>query len=80
MKQNDIAALIIIVVFTGVIAYFAANAVIGTPQNDPVEIEQVVPINDTFPAPDSRVFNDQAIDPTVKIEGDGPSAETPFTN
>lgn len=80
MKQNDIAALVLIVAITAVIAYFIANAVIGTPQNDAVEIEKVSPIGQTFIAPDPRVFNDNAIDPTVNIEGDGPSAESPFTN
>lgn len=80
MKQNDIAALVLIVAITAVVAYFGANALIGTPQNDPVEIEKVAPISESFAAPDSRVFNDQALDPTVEIEGDGPSTDTPFTN
>ncbi len=80
MKKNDLAAIVLIVALAGVIAYFAANAVIGTPQNAPVSVEKVTPISDSFPAPDSRVFNDKSIDPTVEITGNGQSTDTPFTN
>lgn len=80
MKQNDIAALVLIVALAGVISYFVGNAVIGTPDNDPVQIEKVTKINPTFPIPDSRIFNDRAIDPAVEIKGDGSSPDSPFTN
>lgn len=80
MKKNDLAALVAIIVVAGVIAYFIANAVIGQPKNNPVQVEQVTAIAPTFPAPDSRVFNDQSIDPTVEISGDGQSSQQPFAN
>jgi hypothetical protein len=80
MKKNDIAALVLIIAITGVIAYFVANAVIGKPENNPVQVEQVTPIAPNFPTPDTRIFNDQAIDPTVEITGSGQSADKPFTN
>ena len=78
MKQNDIAALVLLVAIVGVVSYFVANAVVGQPKNNPVQVEQVTAVGPTFPKPDPRVFNDQAIDPTVKIDGSGPSTE-PFT-
>lgn len=78
MKKNDIAAIILIVALAGVISYFVANALIGQPQNDPVQVEKVTPIGASFPAPDSRVFNDKAIDPTVNIQGSGQSTDKPF--
>lgn len=80
MKKNDLAALVLIVAITGVIAYFVANAVIGQPKNNPVQVETVTPIAPNFPALDPRVFNDKAIDPTVEITGSGQSADKPFTN
>lgn len=80
MKKNDIAAIILIVAVAGVFSYFIANALIGKPKNNPVEVEQVTPIGPNFPTPDSRVFNDQAIDPTVEINQDGQSTGQPFTN
>jgi len=80
MKKNDIAAVVLIVFFAGVISFFIASAVIGKPKNNPVEVEQVTPINANFPTPDARVFNDKAIDPTVEVQGGGQPADTPFSN
>lgn len=80
MKKNDLAALLVIVAISGVISYFIANAVIGKPKNNPVMVEQVTPIAESFPTPDARVFNDKAIDPTVEVSGDGQSADQPFAN
>lgn len=80
MKKNDIAAIVLIVAIAGVVSYFIANAVVGKPSNDPVQVEQVTSIGPTFPAPDSRVFNSNAVDPTVEIEGDGQSTQQPFAN
>lgn len=80
MKKNDLAALVVIVVVAGIISYFVANALIGKPETKPVEVEQVTAIAPTFPAPDSRVFNDKAIDPTVEINKDGQVSNQPFAN
>lgn len=80
MKKNDIASLVLIVAIAGVIAYFVANALIGQPKNNPVQVEKVTPIQSTFPAPDGRVFNDKAIDPTVEISGDNPQSNAPFAD
>ena len=80
MKKNDIASLFLIAAISGVIAYFTANAVIGQPKNNPVQVEKVTPIGESFPQPDSRIFNDKAIDPTVEINGDGPQSNNPFAD
>ncbi len=80
MKKNDIASLVLIAAIAGVIAYFVANAVVGQPKNNPVQVEKVTPIQATFPTPDSRVFNDKAIDPTVEIGSDNPQSNAPFAD
>lgn len=80
MKKNDIAGLVLIVAITAVVAYFVANAVIGEPQNNPVQVEKVTPIASDFPAPDNRVFNSDAIDPTVEVSGGSQSPNTPFAD
>ncbi len=80
MKKNDIAVIILIVAIAGVISYFIADAVIGSPVNDPVEVEQVTPIAESFPAPDSRVFNQNSVDPTVEIDGSAQTPGNPFAN
>lgn len=80
MKQNDILGLVLIVIIAGVIAYFVANAVIGVPQNNPVQVEKVAPIASGFPAPDSRVFNDRSVDPTVEVSGGTQNPNNPFAD
>lgn len=80
MKQNDIAAIVLIVAVAGVISFFVANTLIGNPKNDPVQVENVTPIGATFPAPDSRVFNEKSIDATVEIQGGGAISDRVFEN
>lgn len=80
MKKNDIASLVLIAAIAGVVSYFIANALIGSPKNNPVKVERVTPIQASFPAPDSRIFNDKAIDPTVEINGEGQQSNAPFDN
>lgn len=80
MKKNDIAAIILIVAIAAVFSYFIANAVIGKPTNNPVQVEQVTPVGASFPAPDPRVFNDSAVDPTVEIDGSEQATDQPFAN
>lgn len=80
MKKNDIAAIVLIVMFALVFAFIGANYFIGSPQNDPVQVEKVTPVNAEFGTPDSRVFNDKSIDPTVDIKGGSGSSSQPFSN
>lgn len=80
MKKNDIAAVVLIVMLATVISFIVASTVVGTPQNDPVQVEEVTPIQEGFPAPDSRVFSKDAIDPTVDIKGGSGNSSQPFAN
>lgn len=79
MKKSDITAISLIVVLATILAFVLANTLIGSPQNDPIQVEVVTPIDSNFKAPDSRVFNDKAIDPTVDIK-EGTKASQPFSN
>jgi len=79
MKKSDITAIALIVVLATIISFIAANYLIGSPENDPVQVEAVAPIESNFKAPDSRIFNDKAIDPTVDIK-EGSKASQPFSN
>lgn len=80
MKQKDIAAIVLIAAIAAVISYFVANAVIGKPENKTASVEKVTPISANFKTPDTRIFNDQAIDATVEIQGSGESTNQVFSN
>lgn len=80
MKQNDIAAIVLIVAVAGVLSFFVANTLIGNPQNDPVQVEDVIPVSSSFPTPDNRIFNSQSIDATVEIQGGDTGSDSVFEN
>jgi hypothetical protein len=79
MKQQDIAILIIIVAFAGAFSYFISTNYI-TPSNEKLSAQVVQPITTEFPTPDKSVFNDQAVNPSVRIEIAPNQNPNPFTN
>lgn len=67
MKRNEVAAIIAIASLSIVIAYIAANAIIGKPDSKSVKVKTAVPISAKIDEPDSTVFNKDAINPTVEV-------------
>ena len=82
MKKKDIAPLIFVVIFSGVVSYFLSNLLISSPKNRNQEVEVVDPISAEFPitseTPYNKFFNKDSVNPTQKINiGDG-SNDKPF--
>lgn len=67
MKKNDIAIIIVIVVFVGSIVYFGLNLFVGGQKVKPVKVESAKAIQSTVVDPSASVFNESAINPTVPI-------------
>ncbi|OGL22667.1 hypothetical protein A2707_05135 [Candidatus Saccharibacteria bacterium RIFCSPHIGHO2_01_FULL_45_15] len=67
MKNTDIAAIILIASLSMLVAYFVADAVIGKPSSESVKVKTVDAISPSVVAPDSTVFNEDAINPTVEV-------------
>ena len=65
MKQQDIAVVIIIVFFAGIFSFFISSKLIKT---NVKTAEVVTPIVSDFPLPDKKIFNSDAVNPTVRIE------------
>jgi len=78
MKKNDIAIIVLIVSVSLLISYFVLSAVIGQPGAQKQAVEVVEPISAELPEPSKKIFNDQAIDPTVVIEIGNPANQQPF--
>jgi len=66
MKKSDIAAVILIASVSALIAWFSANAVIGEPKQSALKVKTAHTISATVDKPDDRVFNSEAINPTVE--------------
>ena len=78
MKKNDIALIILIVSISLVVSYFAVKAFVGEPKKDTVSAEVVEPISANLVQPSNKIFNSNAINPTVVIQIGNPSNQQPF--
>ena len=67
MKKSDIAMIILIAAVSMMIAYFAAQAILGNVQNESVQVKTIDRITTEVEEPDSSVFNSNAINPTVEV-------------
>lgn len=67
MKQQDIAAIIIIVFMAGVFSFFISSKFI-TPSSEKLTAETVSAITPEFALPSKDMFNSEAINPTVRIQ------------
>ncbi|MBL8160036.1 hypothetical protein JNJ66_06295 [Candidatus Saccharibacteria bacterium] len=78
MKKNDIALIILVVSISLVTSYFLLGAIMGKPSTQKLTAEVVEPISPSLETPSPKIFNDQAIDPTVQINiGDAANTQ-PF--
>lgn len=67
MKRTDIAMIIFIASMSILISYFAAGAIMGDAKNEAVTVKTADPISAEVNAPDERIFNKDAVNPTVEI-------------
>jgi len=78
LKQSDIALVILVAGLSLIVSFFVVGALIKTPTDRSSEIEKVVAISTEFPPPDSRIFNDAALNPTELIQIGPGGSEQPF--
>jgi hypothetical protein len=78
MKKNDIALIVLIVSISLLVSYFVVKAIIGNPKDQQVSAEVVEPITPDLVQPSNKIFNRDAINPTVVIQIGNPSNQQPF--
>lgn len=66
MKKNDLASIILIASISALVAWFSANAVIGEPKQDSLKVKTADAITSEIDPIDKRIFNSEAINPTVE--------------
>lgn len=78
MKQKDILLIAAVVVISGTVSFLISKVLFTVPKNRQTKVEIVQPISASFPQPDPRYFNNNALDPTKNITiGDTQNAQ-PF--
>ena len=74
MKRTELISIIAIALASVGVAYFVANSVFGSIQNESVKVKTIEEIDPSFAEVDKTIFNDQAINPTVQVQITGESA------
>jgi len=77
MKKTDIAMIILIASVSVGIAYFVASSFFGGMSKEGVPVQTIDPITSVVKSPDSKIFNDDAINPSVEITING-TADAPI--
>lgn len=67
MKRTDIAMIIFIAAVSAGIAYFIANSLFGGMTEKGVTVKVVEPITSVVQKPDTKIFNSDAINPSVEV-------------
>ena len=78
MKQKDVAMIMVIAFVSAIISLVASRLLFTAPQNQEQQVEVVPAITADFPAPDSRYFNSNSIDPTQLIQIGNNNNTNPF--
>jgi len=69
MKRTDLALIVLIAAVSAGIAYFVAHSVFGSmTETKGVTIQTIDAITSTVEQPDTTIFNDDAINPSVNVE------------
>lgn len=75
MKKTDIAMIALIACVSLLTAYVVMDALFGSYGSDKAEIQTIRPIDSTIVQPNPKIFNSEAINPTVTIVIGGESAQ-----
>ena len=74
MKKSDLAMIILIVSISVLVSYFVAKSIIGDVGNQSAKVKTIDPISAELADPDPKVFNTNAINPTVEVTIGGGSS------
>ena len=79
MKQKDVAMIIIIVAISGVVSLIVSKTLIAPPKDRQQAVEVVDPITASFPAPSSKYFGPNSVDPTLPVQIGNNNNQTSFS-
>lgn len=73
MKKTDIAMIILIAGISAVVAYFATDFFVGDRIEEKVSVPTVNVITSDITDPDPKIFNEDAINPSIEVQINAPS-------
>lgn len=78
MKQKDVALIIVIIAFSGMLALALTQFVLLPQKNRELTVQKIDKVSSEFNKTDDKVFNSQAINPTKLIQIGDVSNTDPF--
>lgn len=78
MKQKDIALIIVIIFFSGIISFFISGKIFVTPSNRQQAVQTVDVIDSNFPTPSTKYFNKDSIDHAQLVQIGNNNNQNPF--
>ncbi len=79
MKKTDIAMIILIATVGVMVSFFVVKAILGDASSEPKKVKVIDRIESTMPEVDKRIFNSNAINPSVEVEIDSSEANKTTT-
>ena len=67
MKRSDIVTIVLVALIGVFATYFLGKLVVGDPKEASASFKVIEPITADLVSPDSEVFNEDAINPTVEV-------------
>lgn len=80
MKQKDIALIIVIVAFSGIISLLISGKIFVTPSNRQQQVQTVDIIDSNFEKPSDKYFNKDSIDPAQLVQIGDNNNQNPFNS
>lgn len=80
MKQKDIALILAIIFFSGIISFFISGKIFVTPSNRQQKVQTIDVIDSSFQVPSSKYFNKDSIDPAQLVQIGDNNNQNPFNN
>lgn len=68
MKKTDIAMIILIATVCVLVAFFVTRSVLGNPSEETTKVKTIEKIDSEITPPDTAIFNQDAINPAVKVQ------------
>ena len=79
MKQKDWALVLVMAFIGAVVSLFVSNLLFASPKNRKQTAEVVDSITANFPAPPSKYFNPEAVNPTQPVTIGNGTNPNPFS-
>jgi len=79
MKRSDLAMIVLIAAASAGIAYFIASSVLGNMTEQAVKVKTIDSITSTVETPDKKIFNENAINPSVEVNINNTEEDKPTT-